>query len=83
MPLGKKDILEGILWGNCHITVYSKEKKMHNVLNIKEWQLSDLIVIKDLKINNGIIDGKYIFDKLKSKNTWIVQMMLVKNDVKP
>ena len=43
----------------------------------------DINVIQDLKINNGIIDEKYIFDKLKSKNNWIVQMMLVKNAVKP
>ena len=56
---------------------------MHNVLNMKEWQLSDINVIKDFKINIGIIDEKYIFDKLKSKNKWIVQMMLVKNAVKP
>ena len=55
---------------------------MHNVLNMKEWQLSDINVIKDLKINNGIIDEKYIFYKLKTNN-WIVQMMLVKNAVKP
>ena len=50
---------------------------------MKEWQLSDINVIKDLKINIGIIDEKYIFDKLKSKNKWIVQMMLVKKAVKP
>ena len=82
LPLEKINISEECLWGNCHTTVYSKENKMHNVLNMKEWQLSDINVIKDLKINNGIIDEKYIFDKLKSKNNWIVQMMLVKNAVK-
>ena len=38
---------------------------MHNVLNMKEWQLSDINVIKDLKISNGIIDEKYIFYKRK------------------
>ena len=63
--LRKNDILEECLWGNCHITVYSKEKKMHNVVNMKEWQLSDINVVKDLKINNGLTDEKYIFDKLK------------------
>ena len=59
--LRKKNILEECLWCNCHITVYSKEKKMHNVLNRKEWQLSDINVINDFKINNGIIDEKYIW----------------------
>ena len=27
--------LEKLIWGNSHITVYSKEKKMHSVLNMK------------------------------------------------
>ena len=63
--LGKNDILKECLWGNCHITVYIKEKKMHNVVNMKEWQLSDINVVKDLKINNGLTDEKYIFDILK------------------
>ena len=31
---------------------------MHKVLNMKEWQVSDFNVIKDLKIKNGIIYEK-------------------------
>ena len=65
LSLEKKDILEECLRGNCHMTVYSEEKKRHNVLNMKEWQLCDINVIKDLKINNVIIDEKYIFDQPK------------------
>ena len=47
LSLEKKNILEECLWGNCHITVYSNENKMHSVLNMKEWQLSDINVIKN------------------------------------
>ena len=58
---------EQMIWGNKFIT-YKKK-----CLYFKSWIDEDIIMIKDLKINDGDLDIQYLFNRLKNKQNFYIE----------
>ena len=67
LPLNRCDIMQQVIWGNRHLTYWSKELKHRVTIYFKEWIHAGIIHVHDLKFIDGRIDCNYVFEKVKNK----------------
>ena len=72
-PTTTDEILETIIWGNKHIAVKCSRQR-NLTLFYNNWIDENIIYVKDLLITNGVINQRYIFDKLKKKANYLSEM---------
>ena len=67
LPLSKGELLQQVIWDNRHLTYWSKELKHKVTPYFKEWVLTEITHVQDIKFINGKIDCGYIYEKVKNK----------------
>ena len=59
-PLAKSDLIQQIIWGNRHITHWSKSHQTQCYVYYKNWVQAGITHVQD----NGKIDYEYIYTKI-------------------
>lgn len=70
------NLLNEMIWGNKYVTIKSKRSKQ--ALYFKNWIEVGIIFIKDLMINNSVVDDIYVYNKLANKINFFHEMTVVK-----
>ena len=60
LPQNKHDLMQQVIWGNRHLTYWSKEYKHRVTLYFKEWIHAGITHVQDIKFINGRVDYEYI-----------------------
>ena len=75
-PVSRDEILNTYIWGNKWITYETASKKQ--VIYYKSWIESCIIYVKAIKVTQGSIDERYIYNKLRTKNNYLAEIFTFK-----
>ena len=75
-PVSRDEILNTYIWGNKWISYETASKK--HVIYFKSWIESGIIYVKDIKVTQGSIDERYIYNKLRTKNNYLAEIFTLK-----
>jgi hypothetical protein len=75
-------ILDESLWGNYLIINYHKQSKSHKTLYFKHWIDAGLVKVGNLKFDNGVIDEKFIYEKVKNKANIFSEVTVMRQSLK-
>ena len=81
-PNSDTSIEDEILWGNLSFL----EKKTHNKkapLFFKNWFLSGLFYVKNIRFINGMVDEQFIYEKIEDKRNILVELNIFKQALRP
>ena len=83
LPLSKPDLMQQVIWGNRHLTYWSKELKHKVTLYFKEWIHAGIIHVHDIKFINGKIDCNFIYEKVKNKRNIFHEISILSKVLAP
>ena len=77
----EKSIMSQPLFGNKFITTYARRK--NRVLFLRNWIRRGIRKVGDLVFSNGILDERFIYQKLTVRQNIYCDILLVKNALLP
>ena len=75
-PVSRDEILNTYIWGNKWISYETASKK--HVIYFKSLIESGIIYVKDIKVTQGSIDERYIYNKSRTKNNYLAEIFTLK-----
>ena len=77
----KETIFSQQIWGNKFINI--KRNKSKQVLFLRNWIRSGIVLVNDLSFQNGILDVDRMYGIIQDKRNLIFELQIVRNALRP
>ena len=75
--------MQQVIWGNRHLTYWSKELKCRVTPYFKEWICAGITHVHDIKFKNGKVDCDFVYEKVKNRRNIFHEITILNKVLAP